>query len=101
MKLSVLTLALSLSVAAPAFADMGLAQSKFCMACHKVDKKVVGPAFQDVARKYQGQPDAAQRLAHKIVHGGKGVWGQVAMPANPKVSEAEALQLAQWVLSTK
>jgi cytochrome c len=85
----------------PALADLALATSKNCMACHAVDKKVVGPAYKEVAAKYAGQKDAADKLAAKIVKGGSGVWGPVPMPANPQVKEAEAKKLATWVLSLK
>ena len=88
-------------VASPAWADAQLAAKKNCMACHAVDKKVVGPAYKDVAAKYAGQKDAVDKLAAKIMKGGSGVWGPVPMPANPQVSEAEAKQLAAWVLAQK
>jgi cytochrome c len=87
--------------ATPAFAQLDLAQKKNCMACHAIDKKVVGPAYKDVAAKYAGQKDAADKLADKIMKGGSGVWGPVPMPANTQVSAAEAKQLAQWVLTLK
>ena len=87
--------------ASPAFAQLDLAQKKNCLACHAVDKKVVGPAYKDVAAKYAGQQGAADKLAEKILKGGAGVWGPVPMPANTQVSAAEAKQLAQWVLSLK
>lgn len=86
---------------APALADLALATSKNCMACHAVDKKVVGPAYKEVAAKYAGQKDAADKLAAKIMKGGSGVWGPVPMPANPQVNAAEAKKLASWVLSLK
>jgi cytochrome c len=85
----------------PALANADLAQKKNCMACHATDKKLIGPAYKDVAAKYAGQKDAADKLAQKIVKGGSGVWGAVPMPANPQVSEAEAKQLAAWVLTVK
>ncbi|HWI80856.1 c-type cytochrome [Ramlibacter sp.] len=85
----------------PALADQALAQSKNCLACHAVDKKLVGPAYKDVAAKYKGQKDAVDKLSQKIMKGGSGVWGPVPMPANPQVNEAEAKKLAAWVLSTK
>ncbi len=87
--------------AGPALANMELAQKKNCMACHAVDKKLVGPAYKEVAAKYAGQKDMAAKLAEKIQKGGTGVWGQVPMPANPQVSAEEAKTLATWVLSTK
>jgi len=88
-------------VASPAFANADLAQKKNCMACHAVDKKLVGPAYKDVAAKYAGQKDAVDKLTQKVLKGGSGVWGPVPMPANTQVSEAEAKQLVQWVLSLK
>jgi cytochrome c len=94
-------LALAAFVTAPALASPELAQKKNCLACHATDKKVVGPAYKDVAAKYAGQKDAADKLAEKIMKGSSGVWGQVPMPANPQVNAAEAKQLATWVLSVK
>ena len=88
-------------VATPAFANADLAQKKSCLACHNTDKKLVGPAYKDIAAKYAGQNDAAAMLATKIQKGGVGVWGQVPMPANPQVSADEAKQLAAWVLTIK
>jgi cytochrome c len=97
-----LALCLLLALASPqAWADAALAQQKTCMACHAVDRKIVGPSYKDVAAKYAGQSQAAAMLAEKIVKGGVGTWGPVPMPANPKVSQAEALKLAHWVLSAK
>ncbi len=96
-----LVAALAALAAAPAFAQADLAQKKNCLACHTIDKKVVGPAYKDVAAKYAGQSDAVDKLAEKIVKGGAGVWGPVPMPANPQVSEAEARQLAAWILTLK
>jgi len=93
--------ALATAAAAPAFANPELAQKKNCLACHQVDKKVIGPAYKDVAAKYASDKDAANKLAMKIMRGGSGVWGPVPMPANPQVSEAEARQLAAWVLTLK
>ena len=86
---------------APAFASADLAQKKNCMACHAVDKKLVGPAYKEVAAKYAGQKDAADKLAQKVIKGGSGVWGPVPMPANAQVSDAEAKTLVAWVLSQK
>ena len=85
----------------PVLADQALATAKNCMACHAIDKKLVGPAYKDVAAKYAGQKDAADKLALKIMKGGSGVWGPVPMPANSQVNEAEAKKLAAWVLTLK
>lgn len=96
--------ALLASVQAPAFADQALAQSKNCMACHAVDKKMVGPSYKDVAAKYAADKDAVKMLSEKIQKGstpGKGNWGAVPMPANPQVTEAEATKLAAWVMTVK
>jgi cytochrome c len=89
------------AAAAPAFASAELAKAKNCMACHATDKKLVGPAYKDVAAKYAGQKDAVDKLAQKIIKGGSGVWGPVPMPPNANVSEAEAKTLAAWVLTVK
>ncbi len=87
--------------AVPAFAQADLAQKKNCMACHAVDKKVLGPSYKEVAAKYAGQADAADKLAAKVMKGGSGVWGNIPMPANPQVTDAEAKQLVGWILTLK
>ncbi|HNJ82586.1 MAG TPA: c-type cytochrome [Piscinibacter sp.] len=89
------------TVSAPALADEALAKAKNCMACHAVDKKLVGPAYKDVAAKYAGQKDAADKLAQKVIKGGVGVWGQIPMPANAQVNDAEAKKLVAWILTLK
>ncbi len=91
----------AVAVTSPAFADQALATSKNCMACHAVDKKLVGPAYKDIAKKYAGDKSAADKLATKVIKGGSGTWGPVPMPANPQVSEAEAKKLVAWILATK
>ncbi|MDB5857513.1 MAG: cytochrome [Ramlibacter sp.] len=101
MKRALFALAALAAVAAPAMADQALATAKNCMACHAVDKKLVGPSYKDVAAKYAGQKDAVDKLALKIMKGGSGVWGPVPMPANAQVNEAEAKKLAAWVLTLK
>ena len=101
MKRALFALTFALVAAGPALADQALATAKNCMACHAVDKKLVGPAYKDVAAKYAGQAGAADKLAAKIQKGGSGVWGPVPMPANTQVNEAEAKKLAAWVLSLK
>ena len=99
--LAALSVVATFAVTTPAFADLALATSKNCMACHAVDKKLVGPAYKDVAKKYAGDAKAADMLAAKIIKGGSGVFGAIPMPANPQVNEAEAKKLAAWVLATK
>lgn len=104
MNKTALTLALSLAAllgSSSAFADLKLATEKNCMACHAVDKKVLGPAYKDVAAKYANQKDAVAKLSVKIIKGGSGVWGPVPMPANAQVNEAEAKKLVAWILTLK
>lgn len=94
-----LLLAAALAVASsPALANKDLAQKNACMACHAVDKKLVGPAYADVAKKYAGQKDAEAALAQSIKAGGSGKWGPVPMPAQAALSEADAKVLAGWIL---
>jgi len=99
MKRALLSFAALAAVAAasPAMADEALAKAKNCMACHTVDKKL----YRDVATKYAADRAAVQKLSAKIRNGGVGVWGQIPMPANPQVSEAEAGRLAAWVLGQR
>ncbi|HEX4984975.1 MAG TPA: c-type cytochrome [Burkholderiales bacterium] len=75
-----------------------LAQSKNCLACHAIDKKLVGPAYTEVAKKYKGNKEAEAKLIKKVINGGGGVWGTIPMPPNP-VKEDEAKTLVEWVLS--
>lgn len=96
-----LTTFTALAASTSAMADMKLATDKNCMACHAVDKKVVGPGYKDIAAKYAGQKDAVDMLAGKILKGGAGVWGPIPMPANAQVSPAESKVLATWVMSLK
>jgi cytochrome c len=80
-------------------ADEALAKAKNCLACHNVDKKVVGPSYKDVAKKYTAKDEAM--LAAKIIKGGKGSWGEVPMPPNASVKPEEATKLVKWILSLK
>jgi cytochrome c len=72
-----------------------------CAACHAVDKKVIGPAYQDVAAKYKGDAGAAAKLTDKVKKGGVGVWGQIPMPPNAQVSDADIKSLVDWILTLK
>ena len=99
--LFVLTAAVAaVTLSSPALANQELAGKKNCLACHAVDKKVVGPAYKDVAAKYAGDKTALAKLTEKIQKGGVGVWGQVPMPPN-QVTPEEAKTLATWVLGLK
>jgi cytochrome c len=76
-------------------------QKDGCAACHSVDKKVVGPAYQEVAAKYKGDPKAAAMLIEKVKKGGVGTWGQIPMPPNAQVSDADIKDLVTWILTLK
>ncbi|KFB69435.1 c-type cytochrome [Candidatus Accumulibacter vicinus] len=80
-------------------ADEALAKAKNCLACHATDKKVVGPSYKDVAKKYTAKDEAM--LAEKVIKGSKGVWGPVPMPPNATVTPDEANKLVKWILSMK
>jgi len=75
-----------------------LAHSKNCLACHAVDKKLVGPAYTEISKKYKGNKDSEAMLIKKVINGGGGVWGTIPMPPNP-VKEDEAKLLVEWILS--
>jgi cytochrome c len=89
---------LSLPSSAAALDPVALAQSRHCLSCHALDHKVVGPAYLEVAKKYQNDPNALAKLSLKVRLGGGGVWGAVPMPANAAVSELEAQELVKWIL---
>lgn len=101
MKAALIAMTLAFAASSPAFANEALAKSKNCMACHSVDKKVVGPAYKDVAKKFAGQKDAEAQLIKAVLKGSSGVWGPIPMPANTNVNDAEAKQLVDWILSLK
>lgn len=103
MKLVALSVAaLALAAAVPAQASDALAKKYACVACHVVKgPKTVGPSFADVAKKYAGQKGVEAKLVEKVKKGGTGVWGQVPMPPNPSVPDADLRALVKWVLSTK
>jgi cytochrome c len=90
-----------LLIAGQASADEALAKAKNCMSCHAVDKKIVGPSYKDVAKKYAGKADAVAMLEGKVKKGGSGAWGTVPMPPNPAVSDSDIKKLVAWVLATK
>ena len=103
MKKIVIAVGLAVAAVSQAYAaDMtALAKSKNCLACHAVDKKLVGPSYQYVSAKYAGKPGAEATLVNAVLHGVSGVWGPVPMPANPQVTPAEAKELVTWILSMK
>ncbi|MDF0604056.1 c-type cytochrome [Neisseriaceae bacterium TC5R-5] len=87
--------------ATPALANLQMAQKYGCTACHAVDKKLVGPAYKEVAKKYAGKKGAEAMLVQKIKNGGSGVWGNIPMTPHPNISDADLRTLAKWVLSQK
>lgn len=96
-KLTMIAFATFVSTGAWASAD--LAKNNNCMACHAVEKKIVGPAYKDVVKKYAGLPDAEATLAKSIKTGGSGKWGPIPMPAQAQLSDADAKTLAAWILA--
>ena len=104
MKINIPVLAMAaaaLLVTGQAKASDDLAKKHNCLACHMIDKKSVGPAYKEVAKKYKGQADAVAKLSDKIKKGGQGVWGPVPMTPHPNIPDADLRALAKWVLSLK
>ena len=99
--LKALVLATTSLIACNSFANEALARKNDCLGCHAVAVKLVGPAFKDVAAKYEGQSDAAEKLVESVRNGSVGKWGDLPMPAHPKLSAADARKLAEWVLKAK
>ena len=91
-------LAAGFTLAAPARADEALAKKHNCLACHQIDKKSVGPAYKEIAKKYKGQ-NAAAKLEDKVKKGGSGVWGQVPMAPNAAVPDGDIKKLVGWILA--
>jgi cytochrome c len=90
-----------MGVTLPAAASEELAKKHACFACHAVDKKMVGPAYKDVAAKYRSDKQAAAKLAAKVKKGSQGAWGNVPMPPNTAVPDADVNALVKWILSQK
>jgi cytochrome c len=107
MKLATLTLAAAALVALPAQAALTNAQAEAmmkkdgCAACHAVDKKIVGPAYVDVAAKYKSDKNAQATLEKKVKEGGVGTWGQIPMPPNAQVPAGDIKDLVTWILTLK
>ena len=108
MKLAITLLAAAAAVslaahthAADAKAAEALAKSSGCLACHTVDKKLVGPSYREIANRYRQDKGAAAKLAQKVKAGGKGVWGDIPMPPNGHVKDADIQSIVQWILTVK
>jgi cytochrome c len=90
----------SLMIAGQAAADQALAQKSGCLACHGMDKQVLGPALKDISAKYKGDKSAQGKLVEKVKKGGSGVWGPMPMPANsPQVKDGDIQTIVKWILT--
>jgi cytochrome c len=78
---------------------MAIARSTACMGCHAIDRKLVGPSFQQIAEKYKGDAQASAKLAAKVKSGGAGVWGSIPMPSHPSMNDADIKTVVAWVLA--
>lgn len=92
---------LGLLLAGAVQADEKLAQANGCMTCHQLDKKVLGPSYKDVANKYRSDKAAEATLVKKVKDGGKGVWGEMMMPPNAHVKDADIQSIVKWILTQK
>ena len=102
MKLAAIGIAAGLLFGTHAMADgLALASKNNCLACHQVDKKLVGPAYKDIAAKYKGDKTAEAKLVKKVKEGGKGVWGEIPMPPNAQVKDEDIKAIVHWVLELK
>ena len=102
----ILALAVLASLSLPILASdqaaaMEIAKKNGCLACHALDKKLVGPAWNEVGKKYAGDPAAAQQLVVKVKKGTKGTWGAIPMPPNATVKDADIKTLVDFVLTLK
>ena len=76
-----------------------LAKKYGCLSCHAETKKIIGPAFRDIAEKYRKNPIAPQYLALRVKNGGSGIWGVIAMPANKNISDPDLIKINEWILN--
>lgn len=82
-----------------AFANPQIAKANQCFACHSLDKKIIGPSYQDIAKRYKNDPGASIKIAERIRNGVVGVWGPTPMPAKPGISDADMNALIKWMLA--
>ncbi|MEC4722806.1 c-type cytochrome [Noviherbaspirillum sp. CPCC 100848] len=82
-----------------AWSSNDLAKAKNCMACHSIDKEILGPSFKDISKKYTGQKDAEAQIASSITQGSKGRWGRIPMLPDSRVTEDDAASLAKWIMA--
>ena len=93
--------ALGLLLASGVQADEKLAQANGCMTCHQIDKKILGPSFKEVAAKYKGDTAAEANRVKKVKEGGKGAWGEMIMPPNAHVKDADIAAMVKWIMAQK
>lgn len=98
-RMAIILGAAALAGALPVSASPELAKKHACFACHAIDKKLVGPSYKDVSAKYKGDKGAEARLVEKVKKGSQGTWGQVPMPPNAAVPDADVRTLVKWILS--
>jgi len=96
--LAIAAAAAGIAIGGPALADETLAKKYNCLACHQIDKKGVGPAYKEIAKKYKGQAGIEAKLAQKVKKGGSGVWGQIPMPPNAAAPDGDIKKLVEWIL---
>lgn len=99
--IALLMLSLAASSTVEAAGELELANKSGCLACHQLERKVIGPAYKDIAARYRGDGSAAARLYAKVKAGGGGVWGPVPMPANQQVADKDIHTLVDWILTQK
>jgi cytochrome c len=100
-RLALFLAAAAIPASLPAHANEELAKKHACLACHAVDKKLVGPSYKEVAAKYRGDAGAEAKLVDKVKKGSQGTWGQVPMPPNANVPDGDVRALVKWILSQK
>lgn len=101
MKSLLLVLVATVAASAPVLASQELADINKCKKCHHVEFKKDGPSFKEIAKKYAGQGDAAEKLTSKVIKGGSGVWGKEDMPENKTITKADAKTIVAWILTLK
>jgi cytochrome c len=99
MKSTIIASVLFMSVPIMAAADQTLLSKNACMTCHAVDRKLVGPSYQDIAKKYASHTQALSLLTAKVKKGGAGTWGPIPMPSHAHVPDADIEKMVKWILS--
>ncbi|MEJ0003516.1 MAG: c-type cytochrome [Pararobbsia sp.] len=87
------------AMAVDAAAAQAIYRANSCASCHTIDRRLVGPAYRDIAAKYKNDPGAAARLERVVKYGGSGVWGVIPMPSHPRMSDADIRTVVDWILA--